>query len=119
MSSLGLPGTAGFVSEFMVFLAAWKSGHFMWAIPGVLGAFITAIYVLRATRSIFWGPGPSHDFHDLSDAKKTEWGAIVILGSCLVILGFWPRLILDYIDPGSVEYLGKVLAPVSALARLP
>jgi NADH-quinone oxidoreductase subunit M len=119
MSSLGLPGTAGFVSEFMVFLAAWKSGHFLWAIPGVLGAFITAIYVLRATRSIFWGPGPSHDFHDLSDAKKTEWGAIVILGSCLVILGFWPRLILDYIDPGSVEYLGKVLAPVSALARLP
>lgn len=120
LSSLGLPGTAGFVSEFMVFLGAWKSGHYLWAIPGVLGAFVTAIYVLRATRAIFWGPGPTEEFHDLSDAKKTEWGALVILGTCLVVLGFWPRLILDYIDPGTVEYLGKVLAaPASVLARLP
>ncbi len=119
LSSLGLPGTAGFVSEFMVFLGAWKSGHYLWAIPGVLGAFVTAIYVLRATRTIFWGEGPSHDFHELSDPKKTEWGALVILGAGLVILGFWPRLILDYIEPGSVEHLGKVLAPVATLARLP
>ncbi|MFI5301468.1 MAG: NuoM family protein, partial [Polyangiales bacterium] len=45
LSSLGLPGTAGFVSEFLVFLGAWQSGHYLWALPGVLGAFVTAIYV--------------------------------------------------------------------------
>ena len=37
LSSLGLPGTAGFVSEFLVFLGAWQSGHWSWAIPGMLG----------------------------------------------------------------------------------
>jgi NADH-quinone oxidoreductase subunit M len=110
LSSLGLPGTAGFVSEFAVFLAAWASGHFVWAIAGVLGAFVTAIYVLRATRAIFWGVGPSTDFHDLTDARKTEWGALIILGSCIVLLGMWPRLILDHIDTGSVLYLAKALA---------
>jgi NADH-quinone oxidoreductase subunit M len=109
LSSLGLPGTAGFVSEFMVFLGAWKSGHTMWAIPGVLGAFITAIYVLKATRAIFWGPGPSEQFHELTDARKTEWGALVILGTCLVVLGVWPRLLLDHIDPGSVAHLSNFL----------
>ena len=110
LSSLGLPGTAGFVSEFVVFLGAWKSGHYLWTLAGVLGAFVTAIYVLRATRAIFWGEGPSKDLHELTDARKTEWGALVVLGTCLVLLGFWPRIILDQIDVGSALYLGKALA---------
>ncbi len=110
MSSLGLPGTAGFVSEFVVFVGAWNSGHYVWTIAGVLGAFVTAIYVLRATRAIFWGEGPSHDFHELTDAKRTEWGALVILGTCLVLLGLWPRLLMDHIDRGSVTYLTGLLA---------
>ena len=109
LSSLGLPGTAGFVSEFLVFLGAWKSGHLLWAIPGVLGAFVTAIYVLKATRAIFWGPGPSETFHELSDARRSEWGALFILGTCLIVLGVWPRLLLDPIDPGTVAHLSNLL----------
>src|ERR1019366_5597702 len=110
LSSLGLPGTAGFVSEFVVFLGAWKSGHFLWTVAGVLGAFVTAIYVLRATRTIFWGPGPTEDFHELTDARRTEWFALVTLGVGLVVLGVWPRLLLDTIDAGSATYLTQVLA---------
>ena len=113
LSSLGLPGTAGFVSEFLVFLGAWQGGHLFWAIPGILGAFVTAIYVLKATRAIFWGPGPSEAFHDLADARRTEWGALLILGTGLVVLGFWPRLLLDPIDPGSVHHLARILAEVA------
>ncbi len=110
LSSLGLPGTAGFVSEFLVFLGAWQSGHFLWAIPGILGAFVTAIYVLDAVRKIFWGPGPSESFHDLTDAKHTEWAAPVILGGCLIALGVWPRLLLDAIDVGTVGHLHHILS---------
>jgi NADH-quinone oxidoreductase subunit M len=116
LSSLGLPGTAGFVSEFLVFLGAWKSGHFAWAIPGVLGAFVTAIYVLKATRAIFWGPGPSEEFHDLADARRTEWAAPILLGTCLIVFGVWPRLLLGHIDPGSVAHLASFL-PVLVGAR--
>jgi NADH-quinone oxidoreductase subunit M len=116
LSSLGLPGTAGFVSEFLVFLGAWKSGHFLWAIPAVVGAFVTAIYVLKATRAIFWGPGPSEKFHELSDARRTEWGALVLLGAGLIVLGVWPRLLLDHIGPESVAHL-SAFAPVLVGAR--
>jgi NADH-quinone oxidoreductase subunit M len=115
LSSLGLPGTAGFVSEFLVFLGAWKSGHYLWAIPGVLGAFVTAIYVLKATRTIFWGSGPSQVFHELSDAKRTEWVAPVLLGVCLVAFGIWPRLVLDHIDGASATYLSRLVAAPIAL----
>ncbi|MFI5297629.1 MAG: hypothetical protein ACHREM_05975, partial [Polyangiales bacterium] len=65
--------------------------------------------VLKATRAIFWGPGPSEAVHDLHDARRTEWGALVLLGASLVILGVWPRLILDPIDPGSAMYLPRLL----------
>lgn len=110
LSSLGLPGTAGFVSEFVVFLGAWKSGHWWWTIAGVLGAFVTAIYVLRATRAIFWGEGRAHEYPELSDPQKTEWGALLVLGTFLVVLGVWPRLLLDAIDVGSATYLPAALA---------
>jgi NADH-quinone oxidoreductase subunit M len=105
LSSLGLPGTAGFVAELLVFIGAWKSLHPWWAIPGILGAFITAVYVLRAARRIFWDEGPAEEFHDLKDAKGVEWGALVILGGCIVLFGFMPSLILDFINRVTPDYL--------------
>ncbi len=108
LSSLGMPGTAGFVAELLVFLGAWQSDHSWWAIPGVLGAFVTAVYVLRATKHIFWGPGPSEEFHDLSDAKGVEWGALVILGTAIIVFGLAPSLMLNFIDVATTEYLSIV-----------
>jgi NADH-quinone oxidoreductase subunit M len=110
LSSLGLPGTAGFVAELLVFLGAWQSPHAWWAIPGILGAFITAVYVLRAVKMIFWGPGPSEKFHDLSDATKTEWGALVILGASILVFGINPAFVLDFIDRATPGWLAQVLA---------
>jgi NADH-quinone oxidoreductase subunit M len=107
LSSLGLPGTAGFVAELLVFLGAFQSAHSWWAIPGVLGAFITAVYVLRAVRMIFWGPGPAEKFHDLSDASRTEWGAPVLLAACILVFGCYPALVLDFIDKTTPVYLGQ------------
>jgi NADH:ubiquinone oxidoreductase subunit 4 (subunit M) len=97
------------VAEFLVFVGAWGSAHPWWAIPGVLGAFLTALYVLRVVRDVFWGEGPSEKFHDLSDAKGTEWVALWALGAALVLLGCWPRLVLDRIDSTTLEYLGATL----------
>ena len=110
LSSLGLPGTAGFVAEFLVFLGSAQSRHAWWAIPAVVGAFITAIYVLRAVRNIFWGKGPSEQFHDLVDAKGTELVALALLGSAIVVFGCWPRFVLDFVDRATTEYLVGTLA---------
>lgn len=103
LSSLGLPGTAGFVSEFLVFVGAFQGPQKWWAFPAIFGAFVTAVYVLRAVRRIFWGEGPSQEFHDLRDAKGTELGALFLLGSAIVVFGCWPRLVLDFIDRATIE----------------
>ncbi len=108
LSSLGMPGTAGFVAEFLVFVGAWKSGHIAWALPAMIGAWVTAVYVLRATRGIFWCEGPSEEFHDLHDAKRIEWAALCILGTCIIVFGCAPRLVLDFIGQATGEYLPAI-----------
>lgn len=114
LSSLGLPGTAGFVAELYVFIGAWQSAHPWWAVPGIVGAFLTAVYVLRATRNIFWGPGPSEKYEDLADVRKTEWGALLVLGATIVVAGVWPALVLDYINRATPDYLKLVTGMVSS-----
>jgi NADH-quinone oxidoreductase subunit M len=107
LSSLGLPGLAGFVAEFLVFLGAWTSAHPWWLVPGVVGAFITALYVLRAVRMIFLGPAPD-GHHELRDARGTEWATFVILGAALVVLGVWPRILLTPLNAGVAELLARL-----------
>ena len=120
LSSLGMPGLAGFVAELQVFLGAWgspvevflgawdspfKPGP-LWAVAGIFGAWITAIYVLRGARAIFWGPGPdTNRYPDLEDAKGVEWVALLTLAGCLILFGCWPDLILSSIDVATSEYL--------------
>jgi NADH-quinone oxidoreductase subunit M len=108
LSSLGLPGTAGFVAEFLVFLGSATSAFPWWTVPGVLGAFVTAVYVLRAAKAIFWGPAPTGASAHLADVRGTEWGAPLVLGAALVLSGLWPRFLLDFIDITSSGFLGRL-----------
>jgi NADH-quinone oxidoreductase subunit M len=110
LSSLGLPATAGFVAEVLTFMGAWRSDHRWWLWPAVLGTLLTAIYVLRVVRQIFWGP-PSPHFHDLTDARGPEWVAIVVLVFTLVLFGMVPGLALGPVDTATVPLLARILSP--------
>ncbi len=109
LSSLGLPATAGFVAEFLTFLGAWASAHPWWLFPGVAGAFLTSIYVLRVSKLIFWGP-PSADphFQHLPDAQGTEWAALVILVFVIVLFGVAPGIALGPVDTATVPLLERL-----------
>src|SRR2546422_3217042 len=110
LSSLGLPATAGFVAELLTFMGAWRSAHPWWLWPAVLGTLLTAVYVLRVARQIFWGP-PSPHFHDLVDARGPEWVAIVLLVFVLVLFGMAPGLALVPVDTATVPLLARILQP--------
>lgn len=106
LTSLGLPGLSGFVAEFLVFLGAWQARQWYWLVPGVLGAFFTAVYVLRALKIIFWGPF-NEKYRDLPDAIGTEWVALVILSGVLIVLGVLPIILLHPINVSVLELLSK------------
>jgi NADH-quinone oxidoreductase subunit M len=114
LSSLGLPATAGFVAEFLTFLGAWSSAHPWWLFPGVFGAFLTTIYVLRVTKQIFWGvQSPDPHFAHLPDARGTEWAALGILVFVLVLFGVAPRLAVGHIDSATVPLLQNLPQPAT------
>ena len=112
LSSLGLPATAGFVAEILTFMGAWRSDHSWWLIPAVAGTFLTAVYVLRVVKQIFWGP-PSPHFHDLVDARGPEWVAIVVLVVVLVfvlvLFGMVPGLALAPVTTATAPLLARIL----------
>jgi NADH-quinone oxidoreductase subunit M len=109
LSSLGLPATAGFVAEFLTFLGAWASAHPWWLFPGVLGAFLTSVYVLRVAKQIFWGPKSDDPlFQNLPDARGPEWVALVLLVFVLVLFGILPGMVVDSIDSATVPLLMRL-----------
>jgi NADH-quinone oxidoreductase subunit M len=120
LSSLGLPATAGFVAEFLTFLGAWSSAHPWWLFPGVFGAFLTGIYVLRVTKQIFWSTqSPDPHFAHLPDARGPEWAALGILVFVLVLFGVAPGLAIRSIDTATVPLLEHLhqLTTVAGVVR--
>jgi NADH-quinone oxidoreductase subunit M len=108
LSSLGLPATAGFVAEFLTFLGAWQSRRGWWLVPAVAGTFLTAVYVLRVTRRIFWGP-PSSEFPHLEDARGPEWVALILLSGALLLFGVLPAIAIAPIETAVLPLLERVI----------
>ncbi len=97
MASSGLPGFANFVSEIMIFLGAWESRPFF-SILAIFGIVITATYLLRMLRHVFFGP-LNPRWSELQDAKtifqKLPFGLLII---ALILIGFVPSLLTRIID---------------------
>jgi NADH-quinone oxidoreductase subunit M len=111
LSSLGLPGLSGFIAEILTFLGTWRSAHRWWLFPAVAGTFLTAVYVLRVAKRIFWGPLAAGEAAALPDAEGPEWVALVFLGVVLILFGLIPALALSRIDPATIAILGRLGVP--------
>jgi NADH:ubiquinone oxidoreductase subunit 4 (subunit M) len=74
----------------------------------VAGTFLTAIYVLRAAKQIFWGPLHAGEHGALPDATGPEWVSLVVLSACLILFGMVPALVLSRIDPAVVTLLDRL-----------
>ncbi len=99
MASSGLPGFANFASEVMVFFGAWSTKSFVFQVAtvcAVWGIVVTAVYLLRAVRSTFFGPMDAK-WEKLHDAPFAQRMPYVILLCALLIFGFVPRLATDLI----------------------
>jgi NADH-quinone oxidoreductase subunit M len=108
MGSLGLPGLAGFVSEFMVarggFHASAEGGWTIYTYYTVLsmaGLLVTGIYVLKSIQKVLHGPiGHEWKAHPLPDINKIELLGIAPLMILMLVLGIYPSLILNLINVG-------------------
>jgi NADH-quinone oxidoreductase subunit M len=104
-ATLGLPGLAGFVAEFQVFVGAlavypWLAG------AGLLGIVITAAVFLRMLQKLFLGPLPPR-WAEFPDLTRVEVAALGTLLAFVVIIGVYPAWLLDVIDSFAGPLVGR------------
>lgn len=105
-ASIGLPGFANFAGEIMIFFGAYKNGmgsvHLsafqIATIFSLWGVVISAIYMLRAYRSVFLGE-PSPVVAGWTDPAPAQRWPVIMLLAVLVIAGFAPQYFLSYLTP--------------------
>ncbi len=106
MASLGLPGLAGFVGEFLCLLGAFEAWPYYVAV-GAIGILVTAAFFLRMIEKVFLGPF-NEKWAGLKDINFRELVAIVPLVVLTIVIGVWPRFCLDLIDP-TITYLVGII----------
>ncbi len=128
LSSIGLPGLNGFVSEFLTILGAFTSPHLgiRYGALASLGIILGAIYMLHMVARVIFGPlkTPGHDaeHHEAetqselpADLSGREVGLLVPLAMAVILLGVWPNLVLNSIRPAAERLLEPPAAPQVAV----
>lgn len=126
LSSLGMPGLNGFVSEFLVLLGTFVSGRPAGGLPATLGigfaavaalgVILSAVYLLHMVRQVVFGQLKEPEVHDEpsarlpADATGREWAIMLPLGVLVVLLGVWPMPITQSIRGPVDEILSNVAA---------
>jgi len=105
MSSAGLPGLNGFVGEFTILLGMYHSQP-IFAVLGAVGVILAAWYLLTAFRKVAQGPitNPANEAENLPDLRVNEIAMLLPLIILFFVIGLFPNLFLDKINP-SVEAL--------------
>ncbi len=94
LAALGLPGLGNFVGEFVVLLGSFQVYPWATAIAA-LGMVLAPVYALFILQKGFFGPPNELVQNGVADLSARELLMLGILAVGLIILGFWPNLILD------------------------
>jgi NADH-quinone oxidoreductase subunit M len=96
MANAGLPGTSGFVGEFMVILGSIKAGFWVafWAATTLI---IGAAYTLWMYKRVIFGPVANDKVAALKDISGFELSAYVLLAIMVVSMGVYPKPMLEYV----------------------
>ncbi len=105
LSSLGLPGLAGFIAEFHIFVGTFRTYPWAGAL-GVLAAAITATYILRMLAMAFFGPF-NERWAQIKEMRLGEQFGGALLIFFIAFMGIWPAPFIDRIND-SVQFILRV-----------
>jgi NADH-quinone oxidoreductase subunit M len=101
LASLGLPGTSGFVGEFLVLMGVFKVNYLV-SLLAATGVVLSACYSLWLYRRVVFGEVTNDNVKSLKDINKFEVMTLLPLLILTIVLGIFPNIILDTIST-SVE----------------
>jgi NADH-quinone oxidoreductase subunit M len=116
LSSMGMPGFAGFWAEFNIFLGVWERYPIV-AVVGVLSIPITGAYILRAVYQVFFDEVKDPEFLRLPKLTWQEYTGASILAVILIGVGIYPAILTEMIDVGVTPVVQQLNSVVELAAQ--
>jgi len=113
LGSVGLPGTSGFVGEFLVLLAAFKVNTTI-ALLAASGLILGAAYMLVLYRKVVFGPTEHSDAASMPDLNRREFWLLTPLVVLVIYFGVFPSAITSITSPSVEKLVGDYNAHLSA-----
>src|SRR5688572_2114706 len=109
LSSIGLPGTNGFVSEFLVMVGSFKTYPYFTTVSA-LGVILGAAYMLWALQRIIYNPLDKTENAGLTDLNWREIGLLVPVLAAILWLGIYPKPVLARMEAATTAFVNSVEA---------
>jgi NADH-quinone oxidoreductase subunit M len=113
LANSGLPGTSGFVGEFLVIIAAFKA-NFWYAFLAGMTLILGAAYTLWLVKRVIFGEVANHHVADLKDLNGREFLILSLLAVAVLAVGLWPAPLTDVME-ATVQHLVQQIA----MSKLP
>ena len=109
MANAGLPGTSGFVGEFLVILASFRAS-FWYAFLAATTLVLGAAYTLWLVKRVVFGPVANQQVAALTDLNGREFLVLGVLAIAVLALGLWPAPLLDVMRPTIGQLVQQMMA---------
>ena len=97
LAALGLPGTSGFVGEFLILMGAFKE-NFLVAVIASFGVIIGAAYMLWMYKRVVFGKLINSDLKKMVDLNNSELFILLCLAIPTLFFGFYPEVLINTIE---------------------
>jgi NADH-quinone oxidoreductase subunit M len=116
LSNSGLPGTSGFVGEFLVILASFNAS-FWFALLAATILILGAAYNLWLVKRVVFGPVSNHHVEELTDLNGRELLVLGVLAGLVLLLGVWPAPMLSMMEASTHHLLEQLIVSKLPLAH--
>jgi NADH-quinone oxidoreductase subunit M len=113
LSSIGLPGTNGFVGEFLVLIGAFRTYPVL-AVISATGVIFAAVYLLWALQRILFNPLDKPENTHIPDLNRRELALLAPLIAVIIWLGVYPAPVLRRMETSAQQLVDRVQGPSSA-----
>ena len=97
LAALGLPGTTGFLGEFLVLVGSFQKNYLV-AMLATIGVVLGAAYMLWLTKRVIFGKTNNEDIKTLKDVNKLEIIMLASLASLIIFFGFYPLPLIETLN---------------------
>ena len=97
LAALGLPGTSGFIGEFLILMGAFKD-NFLVAVIASLGVILGAAYILWLYQRVVFGKLVNKDLTKMVDLNKSEYFILSCLAIPTLFFGFYPDPLINTME---------------------